>query len=146
MEVPFHEMDALVFGPQWSMPSDFVVNVDRVLREPAWVIDSYGHEAVRDAMWAAADTIVWLDFPLRVVVARVVRRSLSRSARRTPVFGGNIETWRAWLSPDHPVWWAARKFGSRRRYLNQRTKAQSHLTTVRLTSTLEFDRWLAQQT
>ncbi|WP_375487469.1 adenylate kinase [uncultured Jatrophihabitans sp.] len=140
---PFHEMDALAIGPEWSTPPDFVANVERILVEPRWVFDSYGYEQVREAMWAAADTVIWLDYPLRVVAPRIVRRSLSRSWRRTPVFGGNIETWRSWLTADHPVWWALRQHGARRRAIADLVRrAGPGLHVVHLTSPRAFERWL----
>ena len=143
IDAPFHEMDALAIGPGWTTPAGLETDVARIVAGPRWVFDSYGYDQVRDAMWAAADTVVWLDYPRRVVLVRVLRRSLARSWRRTPVFGGNVETWRSWLSPDHPVWWALRRHGLRRSYLAERTRRSTHLRTVRLRTPDEFDRWLA---
>jgi adenylate kinase family enzyme len=140
---PFHEMDALAIGPEWSTPPDFERTVATILAQPRWVFDSYGYEKVSAAMWAAADTAIWLDYPLRLVLFRVLRRSLSRSWHRTPMFGGNIETWRSSLSSDHPVWWALRQHGPRRLLLADLTcRNFEHMRTVRLTSPAEFDRWL----
>ena len=147
IDAPFHEMDALAIGPGWSTPVGLEADVARIVAEPTWVFDSYGYEQVRDALWAAADTVVWLDYPLRTVLVRVARRSLHRSWHRTPVFGGNVETWRGWLDLDHPVWWALRQHGPRRRDLAARTqRAADHVHTVRLLSTREFDDWLARST
>lgn len=144
LDLPFHEMDALAIGPGWSTPPGLVDEVTGITGEDAWVFDSWGYEQVRDLMWARADTVVWLDFPAHVVLPRLVRRSLRRSWTREPVFGGNVETWRGWFSGDHPVWHAARTFGSRRRYLAARTLATPHLTTVRLRSPAELERWVAR--
>ena len=143
LDAPFHEMDSLAIGPEWSTPVDFVANVERILAEPRWVFDSYGYEQVRNAMWAAADTVVWLDYPLRIVAPRIVRRSLSRSWHRTPVFGGNVETWRSWLSADHPVWWALRKHGARRRAIGELAqRAGPGVRVVRLTGPHQLEHWL----
>jgi adenylate kinase family enzyme len=147
IDAPFHEMDALAIGPGWSTPPDLVHSVESIVAGPSWVFDSFGYEQVRDVMWAAADTIIWLDYPARVIFARVLRRSLHRTLHRTEVFGGNIETWRSWLSSDHPVWWAMRQVRTRRTYLARRTQSvgAAHLRTVRLVSPGEFERWLARQ-
>lgn len=143
LDVSFHEMDALAIGPGWSTPPCLELDVAAILTEPGWVFDSYGYDQVRQAMWAAADTVVWLDYSLPLVFVRVIRRSLSRSWHRTPVFGGNVETWRSWLSADHPVWWALRQHGARRRLLAGLTqRAADHIHTVRLLSPAELDRWL----
>ena len=144
---PFHELDVLAIGPQWSTRPSFAAEVDRLLAEPAWVFDSYGYPEVRDALWAAADTILWLDYPLRVVLPRVLRRSLARSASGDQIFGGNRESWSDWLSRDHPVWWSLATFRTRRDDLFHRSLAPlaQHLRTVRLISPREFERWLADR-
>ena len=143
LDLPFHEMDALAIGPGWSTPPTFVADVAAIVGEPAWVFDSWGYPQVRDAMWAAADTVVWLDYPRRVVLARLLRRSLARSWRRQRIFGGNVERWRGWMSRDHPFWHAVSTFDSRRAYLAERTTREAHLRTVRFRGPAEFETWLA---
>ena len=48
--------------------------------------------AVRTAIWARADTIVWLDLPRPVVMWRVTSRSFGRVVRRTELWNGNRES------------------------------------------------------
>ena len=140
----FHEMDALAIGPGWSTPTDFVPTMQRIIARPGWVIDSWGYEAVRDLLWAAADAVVWLDYPRRVVLPRVVRRSVRRTVTAERIFGGNRETVTSWFRRSHPVWHAVRTFGYRRDYLATRTAATPHLTVVRLRGPAEFERWFAE--
>jgi hypothetical protein len=45
--LPFHEMDALALGPNWSQPPGLVDEVKRITAEPAWIFDSWGYPAVR---------------------------------------------------------------------------------------------------
>ena len=144
INLPFHELDMLAFGPHWSRPEHFVTMVEKIVAGPGWVIDSWGDEEVRDAMWASADTVVWLDYPARVVIPSVLRRSLSRSLTRVEVFNGNRETWSAWLSKAHPVWHAIHTFRARRDYLADRTARSPHLRTLRFRRRSELKRWLRQ--
>jgi adenylate kinase family enzyme len=139
--LPFYEMDALAIGPRWSLAPDLVDQVGRITAEPAWIFDSWGYPAVRDMMWRSADTILWLDYPARVVLPRLIWRSAVRTATRTDVFGGNRERWRDWLSPQHPVWSAAATFAERREYLLDRTSGSVHCQTTRFTSPREFEQW-----
>ena len=94
-------------------------------------------------MWQSADTILWLDYPATVVLPRLIRRSVVRTATNADLFGGNRETLREWLRPGHPVWSAAATFRERREYLFDRTARSPHCRTVRFTSQSEFERWLA---
>ncbi|MEV6303382.1 AAA family ATPase [Actinoplanes sp. NPDC051861] len=140
--LPFHEMDVLAIGPGWSIRDTLVDEVDVIVRAPGWVFDSWGYPPVRDMMWAAADTVVWLDYPRRVVLPRLLRRSLSRTWRRERLFGGNVERWRGWLEPSHPLWFAVRTFQERRKYLAERTGRSTRLRVVRLRAPREFEAWL----
>jgi adenylate kinase family enzyme len=138
------ELDALMFGPGWSESPRFLADAEEATRGDRWVTDSYGaRDEVRALIWARADTIVWLDYPLAVVMARVLRRSLRRTLRRTPVFGGNVETWRGWLRGDHPVWWALRKHRERRRVVGELIAAHAPARVVRLRTPREAAAWLS---
>jgi adenylate kinase family enzyme len=139
--LPFHELDVLALGPGWSVAPDLVDQVKRITAGPSWVFDSWGYPAVRDLMWQSADTILWLDYPARVVMPRLIGRSVARTAKRTELFGGNRETVREWLRPEHPVWSAAATMRARRAYLFDRTTGSVHCRTVRFTSPGEFERW-----
>jgi hypothetical protein len=75
---------------------------------------------------------------------RLIWRSAARTATRAELFGGNRETLREWLSPQHPVWSAATTFAERREYLFDRTSRSAHCRTVRCTSPREFERWYQQ--
>jgi adenylate kinase family enzyme len=142
LEVPFHEMDALALGPGWSTPPDLVPRVRAIAATPGWVFDSYGYPQVRDLLWAAADGIVWLDYPRRLVVWRAWRRSMWRTLRRERVFGGNRETLAAWFTPGHPVRHAWRGYDERRRQIAARIEAAPHIATVRLERPARLERWL----
>ncbi|MEU3979411.1 adenylate kinase [Streptomyces sp. NPDC026672] len=114
--LPYHEMDALFFsGPDWAVNPELARDVARVTAGPGWIVDSLGPAAVREPLWDRADTVVWLDYPRHVVMPRVLRRSLRRSARRELIFGGNRETWAGWLSREHPVRWSWSQHAGRRR-------------------------------
>ena len=120
LDVPFHEMDALAIGPGWSTPVTFVDDVAALLAQARW-----------------------LDYPRRVVLPRLLRRSVRRSATGPRHFGGNVETWRGWLAPGHPFWHAVTTFGQRRAYLAARTGTEPGIAVVRLRTPRDLDRWLA---
>ncbi|MFF5142946.1 adenylate kinase [Streptomyces sp. NPDC013157] len=105
--LPYHEMDAMYFsGPGRAVNGELAEDVARLTAGPRRIIDSPGYPEVRDLLWDRADTVVWLDRPRRVVMPRVLRRSVRRTVTREALFGGNRETWSGWLSREHPAWWA----------------------------------------
>ncbi|MET7683854.1 adenylate kinase [Streptomyces sp. NPDC005423] len=144
--LPFHEMDALYFtGPDWAVNERLAEDTARVAAGPRWIIDSIGYPDVRDLLWSRADTVVWLDYGRQVVMPRVLRRSLRRSVTRERIFGGNRETWRGWLSGEHPAWWAWSQHPVRRREIEARSRDPrfAPLDTLRFARPSETAEWLA---
>lgn len=143
LRLPFAEMDALAFGPGWTTRAELVADVEAITRTERWIMDSYGYEQVRDIMWERADTLLWLDFSRRVILPRVLLRSARRTVLREPVFGGNREGVRGWLTLEHPVWWAWQQHGRRRAYLQERAARSLHLEVHRFRTPIEATTFLA---
>ena len=89
------ELDALFWGPGWSMAElpVFRSRVASVVAGDGWVVDG-GYSDVRDLIWARADTVVWLDYPLAVTLSRLLRRIAARIRDGTELWPGtgNRET------------------------------------------------------
>jgi hypothetical protein len=43
---------------------------------------------VRDLLWPHVTTLVWLDYPRRVVMGRVIRRSIRRAGAKLELWNG----------------------------------------------------------
>lgn len=144
--VPYHEMDALYFtGPDWTVNEGLTEDVLRLTSEPRWIIDSIGSPEVRDLLWETADTVIWLDYARRVIMPRVLRRSVRRTVTRESIFGGNRETWAGWLSREHPAWWAWSQHAGRRREIERRAidPRFAPLVTHRFVRPADTAAWLA---
>lgn len=113
--VPHVELDALHHGPGWTerQPDELRALVAAAVAGDGWVVDG-NYDSVRDLVWPRATDIVWLDYPRRVVMWRVVRRSVVRAVTRRELWSGNREDWRTWLRPDHPIRWAWTSHARRR--------------------------------
>ena len=95
------ELDGLYQQANWT-PLDlgeFRARVRQFAEQPRWVVDgNYRH--VRDILWPLATTIVLIDLPKRVVMTRVIKRTLLRIMKREQLWNGNRESWRNALSRD----------------------------------------------
>jgi len=105
------ELDALYWGRDWQgAPVDlFRHRVERETRDGDWiVVGNYGQ--VRDLVWPAADTLIWLDLPFPLVMSRLVRRTVRRITTRENLWGtGNRETiTNSFFSRQSILWWAAK--------------------------------------
>ncbi|HEX7166777.1 MAG TPA: AAA family ATPase [Acidimicrobiales bacterium] len=140
--VPHLELDAVRHQPNWTeMPNDemWAVVTAFTTQHEAWVVDgNYGF--VRDALWARATHIVFLDLPRWRIMTQVIRRSFARAAFRRELWNGNTETFRSWADPTHPIRWAWTSRDRRRQQY-----AESVATDPRwvvLTSRREVQAWL----
>ena len=107
MGVRHVELDAIFHQPGWKeLPrEEFRARVAQVTSAPRWVIDG-NYSAVRDLVWARADTVVWVDPPQALVMARVVRRTLRRVFTREELWNGNRESWSNLFSSKSIVMWS----------------------------------------
>jgi adenylate kinase family enzyme len=116
--IPHVELDAINWRPGWRSlsrddPNAFIAEVTAAAAGPSWVIEG-GYRIVREAIWARAQHLVWLDYGPQVIMPRVIWRSLVRAASRRPMWNGNREEFARWLRPDHPIRWAWDTWADRR--------------------------------
>ena len=97
----------------------------------------------RDLVWARADTVIWLDLPLRQVMWRVIRRTVSRARRGEVLWGTNRESLRMAIARDSVIWWALTTFRKRRREYPLLFAQHPGIRVVRLRSDVEARRFLA---
>lgn len=142
--LPMTEIDALFHGPGWQPRASFESDVEAVVSGPEWVIE-WQYRIVRGRIADRADTLVWLDLPVRVTMWRVVRRTVVRRLRRTELWNGNTEPplWTFLTDHDHIVRWAWAHRHTLRGRIPEVAADRPGLHVVRLRSQREVDRWMA---
>ena len=104
-----------------------------------WVIDG-SFVSERDVIWARADTVIWLDYPLALVMWRVCRRNLGWFLTRAATWSGNRMNWkRAWSGIHH----AHHGFAQKRATYPALLAEFSHLNILHFRSPREAERWLS---
>jgi adenylate kinase family enzyme len=91
LDLPHLEMDSVRHRDGWdSVDGDeFSAIVSSFAQRDRWVVDgNYTSLGTREALWPHADTFVWLDLPKRVVMTRVIGRTLRRTLNREELWGG----------------------------------------------------------
>jgi adenylate kinase family enzyme len=146
LDVPHVELDALFWGPNWTpVPTDdFRSRLASALEQDRWVADG-GYATVRDITWGRVDTVIWLDYPMRTVLARWARRTVARIRSREEFWPGtgNRESIRKALRRDGLIWWILGTHHRRRRSFGAAMRSRSDLRWIRLSSPAAADRWLA---
>jgi adenylate kinase family enzyme len=144
--VPHVELDALYWRPNWAMPSreEFRARVVEALNGDSWVVDgNYGK--VRDIVWTRADTLVWLDYALLLILRRLLVRTVRRVLTGEVLWSGNRERVTSIFSRDSIFLWALKTYRRRRREyaILPQQPDYMHLNVIRLSDPKETHRWLS---
>ena len=147
LDIPWVELDALFWEPAWTpAPREvFRSRVAAALAGNAWVVDG-NYSAVRDLVWVRADTVIWLDYPLPVILARLLWRILRRWWKREVLWHGNRERLAEhFLTRDSRLLWALRTYPKYQREYPALFASETyrHLTVLRFRAPHQTSQWLA---
>ena len=148
--LPHLELDAVNHRAGWQQApvEEFQAEVARALAEfehvaGGWVTDGNYRSRIGDVL--RPDTYVWLDYPRRVVVPRLVRRTLGRVLLRRELWNGNRERWQNLLSRDprtNILLWSWTQHESYRSRYRELSETDVRARWVRLRSPDQAERWL----
>jgi adenylate kinase family enzyme len=144
--IPHVELDALNWGPNWTEVSRdvFRERVAAALGGEVWVVDG-NYSTTRDLVWPRADTIIWIDYPLWLILWRLLRRTFRRTLTGEELWSGNRERFREqFFSRNSLFLWALQTYRLRRRSYPRlfSQPEHAHLNLVRLRSPREAAAWL----
>ena len=148
---PHVELDAIFHQPGWTpLPTDEFVRVlgERIAGE-CWVVDGNYETHSRGIVWEVADTIVWLDLPLGLVMRQVIGRTLRRIWYREELWNGNRERWTNLFDPrpaENVILWSLTRHRRKRRRMlaAMEDPRWRHARFVRLRSHADIDAFVAE--
>jgi adenylate kinase family enzyme len=90
---PLVDLDALYWRPNWQPTPDeeFASRIIEATGGDRWVVAGNYSKHTMKTVWPRAETVIWLDFPLPLVLWRIVRRSWVRSRSKELLWGTNYE-------------------------------------------------------
>jgi adenylate kinase family enzyme len=140
------ELDALYWRPGWQPTprEEFRAVVEHALAGDRWIVCG-NYSNARDIVWRCADTIIWLDYPLRLTFSRLFRRTWQRIVTQEELWGGNRESWQTqFLSRDSLLWYVLRTHRRRQRDIAALLAGgkYSHLMYFHLRQPQETEAWL----
>lgn len=146
LAIPHVELDALHHEPNWQEAPIHVFRkrVERSLSSDSWVVDG-NYSQVRDMVWSRADTVVWLDYTLSVIMTRLLQRTIRRVVTQEELWSGNRETWRQTFSRDSILLWTLQTYRqNRQKYPVLFAQPEyAHLKIVHLRSPKTTQAWLS---
>ncbi len=150
LQADFVELDALNWLPGWiglneTDPEELHRRILHATRGDAWIVAGSYSALSQRAFWSRLETVIWLDLPLRVLLARFFRRSWRRWRRRELLWGTNIERFwpqfALWRGSDSLLYWILFHHHRKRRDMLgwMQDPRWSHIRFVRLTSAAEVE-------
>ncbi len=149
LDVPFVELDALYWKPDWQPSTDeeFLARTAAATTGDGWVVAG-NYSKTMPVTWPRADTVIWLDLPLPVVLWRILVRSWRRSRSGELLWGTNTERFtkhlKLWDTEQSLLAYALTAHRRKqRRYVGAMADPQwAHLRFVRLRSAGEVEQFV----
>ncbi|MEV1048738.1 adenylate kinase [Streptomyces sp. NPDC049916] len=141
---PHTDLDDLLLTPQGPLPlEEFRRQAAAISATDGWIVEG-NFSKLADVVWHRADTFIWLDFPLPLILYRITRRSLHQLAGREDSPQARRLTWStAFFSRRSLLRTAIRKYRANRpRYARQVAETTAlGVDVVRLRSPRQVQRW-----
>lgn len=140
------ELDAFHWKPNWQTNSkeEFRSNIERVIYNDKWVIDG-NYRSFRDVLWPRASNLIWLDYPLRIIILRLIKRSIRRIVFKETLWNGNISNFRReFLGRNSILYDSLNTYWFRKRDYEDalNSKKYLHINVIKLDSPKETKIWL----
>jgi len=144
----FIELDALHWEPNWVEAPDevFRQRVDKATSSQAWVVAG-NYSVTRDLVWSRAETLIWLDYPFRIVFWRMLTRTIRRAVTKEKLFADNVENFwthmKIW-SKDSLFHWLFKTYWRRKREYPMlfALPKNAHLKVIHFKHPKETEDWL----
>lgn len=96
---PLLSLDELSHQPFWKDTPREVFRdqvTDFISENEEFIIDGSYRETLGPLTWQTASDIIWLDYPLHIILWRLLLRSIENIRNKTELWGkeGCVETWR----------------------------------------------------
>lgn len=87
LHIPLYHMDSFLFLPGWKQRSkeDIKKELNKLVCGDDWIIEGFGNRDIVDSLLKAADTVIFIDYPVLVHFWMAIKRQIM--SRR----GGRLE-------------------------------------------------------
>ena len=141
--IAWTEADSVTWQPGWVQHPEAEQRrrIAELCAQESWILDSaYGSWS--DVVLSRAELVVGLDYPRWLSLGRLLRRTISRTVRRTEVCNGNVESWTRSLSRDSIVRWHFHSFRRKRERLLAWEADPAMPPVLRLRSPAALEEWV----
>ncbi|MCB1072360.1 MAG: adenylate kinase [Chlamydiales bacterium] len=128
LDYPVTDLDDLYWLPNWTLrpKEEFASLIEKATRSDCWIICG-NQSKFRHLIWPKADTIIWLDLPLHILLRRVLVRSLQRICDKKPICNGNYETFSRLFCSKSIFYWLLKSYFRHRRDYSKQMKTMTNV-------------------
>lgn len=122
LSLPQVDLDEYHFLPNWVEKSKtkFLKDVNAAIEgKEGWVISGNYNTLVKDTVWKEANTIIWLDYPLGLIIHRYFLRTFRRVVLKEQCCGGNYETLGRTFSKESLFLWIFKSYWYRKKRMKE---------------------------
>ena len=146
LHIPHYELDAFHWEPNWKEAprEETRRRVEAFTGTEAWVTDG-NYSFCRDLIWPRLEAIIWLDYPLGVILWRLWLRTWKRIIHKEFLWGTNYEKfWPQFFSKDSLFLWALKTHKRHKQTYPQLLSSPeyAHIKAYRFKSQRETNGWL----
>jgi adenylate kinase family enzyme len=112
------ELDSYNWLPNWVEQDEevFYEQIREAVKGDDWVTDGNYSRVGHDLIWPRADYAIWLDYPLIVILYRLLRRILRRTRTKEVLWGGCQESLRMQFFDRQSIFvWTFKSYWRRRK-------------------------------
>ena len=145
LHIPHFELDAFHWEPNWNeAPREATrQRVELFVQTEAWVTDG-NYSFCRDIIWARLQAVIWLDYPLPVILWRLWWRTWKRVITKEHLWGTNYERlWQQFFSKDSLFLWAIQTYKRRKETYTELLSSREYASLMKFhfKSPGETDAW-----
>ena len=144
------ELDALHWEPNWQgAPLQiFRARVEKATQAEKWIVAG-NYRTVRDLIWPKAEAVIWLDYPLLIILRQLTHRNFKRWWTQELLWGTNREPFwvhfKLWSNESLYHWLFKTYWRRKREYpLLFSQPEHQHLTVIHFRHPVETEEWLAR--
>ncbi len=124
------DLDDLHFLPNWveKKNNQFIREVNEAVDGlDKWIVTGSYQTVLKDTLWEKASVIVWLDYPLNLILRRYFIRTYRRVFLKEMCCGENYETLRHAIFEENMFFWIFKTYWKRKKRLKSwRSSMFSH--------------------
>lgn len=153
LNLPFVELDALNWESGWvglndADPEEFERRISAATAGDEWLVAGSYESFCKRVFWPRLETVVWLDLPMALLIARMIQRSWARWRSKELLWGTNYERFwpqlMFWRKEDSLLWWIVTQHHGKRAGMRRNIADPSwnHISFIRLESVSEMEEFL----